>query len=164
MRCDRKSRRGLSLIELLVVMGLMVIALNFGAVLVVTTMRLDQMSAETMHRIARQTQLANMFRDDVAKSEVTSDKWNEFQASPVCLILRQPGDQFIVYQFLDGKLERVSNVEGQLSHRLMPVGSTNGIIEFERQGSVITLRVTEHNKGIAGMRHEISAALGRDLK
>ena len=59
-------RRGFSLIELCAVMWALGITVSFGAVLLIATMRADQMTAGELHRISRHNQLADEFRGDVA--------------------------------------------------------------------------------------------------
>jgi prepilin-type N-terminal cleavage/methylation domain-containing protein len=160
----RQPRRGVSLLEMLIAMAVIGVALNLGAILVLAAMRTDQMSAETMRRIARQTQLADLFRDDVAKSIAAPDEWGEYKRSPTCLILRQPGDRWVVYRVDGSMIQQITRTPEGEARRPIEVGPSEADIEFDRGDGVIILRVTERHKHLPGQQREIRAALGGDLK
>lgn len=160
----RTARRGFSLLELLLVMAVLTIALNFSAVLILSAMRVDQMSAETMHRMTRLTQLADLFRDDVAAAVAARETWGQYQRGPTCAILQGPGDQWVVYQFKNGMIERVARTSEGESRRPIALGPAEATVEFDKAGAVLILRITEQHKGMAGLSTEIKAALGGDSK
>jgi hypothetical protein len=145
-------------------MAVLTIALNLSAVLILTAMRVDQMSAETMHRMTRLTQLADVFRDDVAGAVAAPETWGEFRRGPTCVILQQPGDRWVVYQFKNGVIERIARTTEAETHRPIALGPAEAAVEFDRAGEVIIIRMTERHKGMPGLRTEIMAALGGDVK
>jgi prepilin-type N-terminal cleavage/methylation domain-containing protein len=157
-------RRGFTLLELLLVMTVLSITLSFAGVLVLAAMRVDQMSAETMHRLTRSTQLADIFRDDVANSVSAPDSLGDYRRGPTCLILQQPGDRSAVYQFKDGMIERIARTSDGETRRPIALGPMEATVEFDGDGAIIILRITERHRGMPGLRTEIKATLGGDMK
>ncbi len=160
----RSGRRGTSLLEMLVVMAALAIALNFGAILIIAAMRVDHMSAETVQRMTRHTQLADLFRDDVAKAVTAPDGVGEWKRSSTCLILQQPAERWVIYRFDGGMIEQITRTPDGEKRRPIPLGPAEAEVEFDRSDGVIILRIAERHKNIPGMRREIRAALGGDMK
>ncbi len=160
----RPARRGMSLIELLVVMAALAIALNLGAVLIIAAMRVDHMSTETVQRMSRHIQLAELFRDDVAMAVAAPDQVGEWKRNSTCVILQQSADRSVVYRFDRGMIEQITIAPDGEKRRPIPLGPAEAEVEFDRRDGVIILRIAERHKNMPGMRREILAALGGDLK
>jgi len=148
-------------------MGGLTVATGFGAMLLLSLMRIDQTAAANLHRLMRHYELADVFREDVAQAIEAPARINELMAGPQCLILRQPGDTWVIYQLTGRKLERLVRLADKELRRPIVLPSAECQVEFERgneQRPVITLRLIETTESGFSRRTEVSAALNGDLE
>jgi prepilin-type N-terminal cleavage/methylation domain-containing protein len=160
-------RAGFSLIELLVVISGLAIAIGFGATLLLSIVRIDQMAAASLHRMMRHYEMADLFREDVSNAIEAPDQFAEFTASRQCLILRQPADTWVIYQFTSNKLQRIKRTADRESQRPIALASTDCQAEFDRGNKdqrLVTLRITEKKTSGFARHIDISAALKGELK
>ena len=110
------NRRGFSIIELLVVMGLTGVVLTVGLGMVHRVMR-EQKSADRDHAVHRvAARLSTKLREDVHladRAELTASHDEGGQA----LVLQQPGERTVTYAVRDNVLDRTSIREGEPTHR-----------------------------------------------
>jgi prepilin-type N-terminal cleavage/methylation domain-containing protein len=163
-------RPGFTLLEILVVMSLMafVIALSIG--FIQGLLRTYEADTALFQRIVAQAVLAERFRADVAGAEAAPAEAGQYTAGRRCLILRLPGGRLVVYRLLDGQLQRHMAGGAEEVLFILPLGSDQAAVEFERggnEGRLVTLRWVE-TRGLeeAPVRHalEFTAALGGDLR
>lgn len=163
----RVARDGFSLIELLVVMSGLAIAMGFGTALLLSLLRTDQMAANSLNRLMRHYELADLFRDDVSNSLDTPDTFREFTAGGQCLVLRQPNDTWVIYQVSGHKLERIKRTGDKEFRRPVILVSPDCQVEFlkgDGNQALVTLRITEKTAAGILQRIDLSAALKGDLK
>lgn len=154
----RPVHRGFTLVELLVVMYFLGVAMSFGTIMLLATFRIERFSAETIQRVTRLSQLADTFRDDVANATEAPETHGAFTRGPHCLILRQPNDVWVVYQWTDGMLLRRQDE----SRRVIVTGPGDVIIAFDRVGRLIQMHLTERERNRTRQTWEVAAALGGD--
>jgi len=167
-----RSRRAFTLTEMLIVMVGLSIAVMFGGVLIVTTLKAEHTAEAAANRIGRQQELAQQFRDDVAGAESAPDKLGDLTAGPACLILRAPTGSTIVYQWQkeNSVLERIERKGDKEMRKQIPIGRKEESIEFVRptnrpgEFGVFTLRISEQPKNGPARRSDLSAALGGNLR
>jgi hypothetical protein len=156
------------LVEVLVVMAGLSVAVMFGTVLILTTLKTEQTAEAAADRVSRRQELARQFRDDVAQAESAPDKLGDLTAGPACLILRTPSGSAVVYQWQkeDGVLERIQRIGDKETHKQIPIGLKETGVEFVRPGElgVFTLRISEQPKNGPARRSDLSAALGGNLR
>lgn len=156
---NHRHRRGMMLLEALVTLVVLGIALNITALLLLAAMRTDQLTAATIGRITRTTQLADQFRADVASS-TTAEVSGEWPGNSTSLTLKQAGNRIVVYRAVDDRIERV-NSGGEMQQRQpIELGPASARVEFEIQGTLVILRITEKHKiNVPGLSLEIAATL-----
>ena len=164
----RRGRAGFSLMEMLTVMWAMGVALGLGAVLLLAAMRADRVGAATLRTLAWRAELADRFRADVARAAAAPERLGELAAGPARLILRTPGGDHVLYQWQEGRLERVVWSGGRATRETIPVSTRDvSAVAFDRSAGdrpVLTLRLMEGAAYGEPWRTEVSAALGGDLR
>ncbi len=159
-----RSRRGFSLVELLVVMTALSLALLVGASILAGAWAADEAGATTFKRVVARGELADRFRADVAAAEEAPDRLGDVAAGDEALVLRTPGGH-VVYRWRDGRLERVAKAGDAESRRDFWAGREGVRVTFVRPpaGSrLVTMRLDE--PGGVGRRVDVSAALGGDVR
>jgi len=157
------ARRGFTLVELIVVMWFLGVALVVGTAILMATFRLERFAAGTIQRVSRLSQLADGFRDDVALAAEAPKSRGEFRQGPDCMILRQPGDVWVVYQWTAGRLWRHRLSEDSAARREVATGPGEVAIAFEPAdgvGPLITMRLTEVDRERPRLTWTFSAGLG----
>jgi prepilin-type N-terminal cleavage/methylation domain-containing protein len=164
----RPSRRaGFTLLEMLVVIWALSIALVFGATLLIAALRVDQVGAATLRRLAWWPELADQFRTDVARAAALPDRLGDLTRGPGCLILRTPDGAHVIYRWLDEQLERIVRTADRETRRTIPVGTQDVAVEFDHAAGdrpVVTLRLVEAPPHGTARRTAVAAALGGDLR
>ncbi len=163
-RRDQQAREGFTLLEILVVMGVLVIVLGFGMTLIAATLRIWHASAQAQNHWNHRHALADRFRDDVHQASEALERYESWTAGPKCLILRRAAGGHVVYAWNDGRLERSALPGGQAVE--LPYGPEGTEPEFLRQGPdrrlvVLQLKVSQ----VGGTRvQQFMAALGGDIR
>jgi type II secretory pathway component PulJ len=163
----RRARRGFTLVELIVVMWFLGVMLVSGTVILVVTFRLERLAAGTIQRVSRFSQLADAFRDDVAAATAAPQRHGDRTRGRDCLILAQPGDVWVVYEWRNGKLWRRLLSAGPEQRREVATGPGDVAVEFDPAGGdgrLITLRLAEVDPERPKLTWEFSAALGGDRR
>jgi type II secretory pathway pseudopilin PulG len=165
-RTLRSPRRpGFTLLEVLLVIGVLTMALALLAVASSGAIKLHQACAGALDRLGAQQALADQFRADVARAAEAPDRWQEEVAGPRCLILRLGENGHVLYRWEADRLERAESAGDKPQWRPMPLGGP-AVAEFIRTGAsgrLVTLRLSAVRKG--GGKDppaEITAALGGD--
>jgi hypothetical protein len=165
----RATRRGVSLVELLCVMGLLVLLMGMLTVLLLQTLDLERAQRESSTRMLQHAALADQFRADVACAELAPAKWEKHKASTQTLILQMKNGSHVLYSWHDGKVERRSFEKGKESLRPLPGGEDQVGVEFARDGpdaKLVRIRLSRLRDGVLvpGQTLEIAAALGGDWR
>lgn len=168
MTARRAHRRtGFTLLEMLVVIWAMSVALSFGAVLLIATIRADRVSQGTLSQLAWRSAAADQFRADVARADEMPETLAGFTRGPKCLILRT-AQGHVVYVVAGEKIERIVRAaDGTDTRRAEAIGPPESTAEFDRSGGtapVVTLRFVDIPPTGPPRRMEIVAALGRDRR
>ncbi len=171
----RGRRPAFTLVEILVVMAGLGVAVAFGTVLILTTLKAEHTAEAAADRISGRQELVRQFRDDVNQAESAPDKLGDLadlSAGPACLILQMPKGSTIIYQWQkeNNKLERIVRTGDKETRSQAPIGLKETSVEFVRPAKgkadvdVFTLRLSEPQKIGAARRSDISAALGGNLR
>jgi prepilin-type N-terminal cleavage/methylation domain-containing protein len=151
-------RPGFTLVELLVVIMCLSVLLSLLGTMLWSVFRIQAAATASFEQMQAEARLADRFRDDVASASDSPELAADFQASPLCMILRGKDDAVVIYRFLETRIDRselrdeASQVE---SFRMIGEGS---IGEFGRQGRLMTLTLRGPKRGI----FTVAAALGGD--
>jgi hypothetical protein len=163
------GRRGISLLEMLVVMAALQVFLALMVGLLWAMVRIERSAGADFHRTLEQGALADQFRADVAGASNVLKKWWDVAAGPECLILRTRDGKTIVYRWHDEHLERSEISDGKTALRRLPLGVEEASVKFARTegGRLISLWVLElHGQGSLRRERavEFKAALGSELR
>lgn len=166
---DAISRRaGFTLIEMVVVLGLLVVLMAVGSAALAELLQVRKAAGKTQERLVRRGELADQFRADVALAVATPLANEYYRASPTCLILQLANHRQIVYQWTDGRLERLLIETGRTKRRPFDLGDDVTAVQFshDKAGSqLIELTVTEMvGKRKLERQSTIAAALGGDVR
>jgi len=151
-------RSGFSLVEIIVVMMCLSVLLSLLGTMLWSVFRIQAAATASFEQMQAETRLADRFRGDVASASDSPELAADFQASPLCMILRGKDDAVVIYRFLENQIDRselrdeVSQVE---SFRVIGEGS---IGEFGRQGRLMTLTLRGPKRGTFA----VAAALAGD--
>lgn len=146
-----RCRSGWMLIEILLVIVCLSILLSLLGSLVWAIFRIQNASVDSFLVLQRESRFADLFRDDVARSVDVPEWSGDYEASPVCLVLKGDG-LTILYRFLDGRLERLELGDRDPVVESFPVPRA----EFRRAGRYVEMSVFGPKRG----RLTIGAALG----
>jgi prepilin-type N-terminal cleavage/methylation domain-containing protein len=162
------NRHGFTLLEMTAVLVILGAIMTLGGALILTSMRADQVGANTLRQLTRHAELADQFRADVGRAVAAPERFEAFTAGPDCLILRFANGSHVVYVFDAGKESLVREVRGEKPRRQpLPTGSDKATVKFIRPAGeqpVITMRVDETPARGVPRRVEFSAALGGDVR
>lgn len=164
--CSRKrtGRKGFTLLEMLSVMLLFGAMLALTATMLTSGFRVERSSAAAYRRLVHQHALEDQFRADVAEATATPEAWEDFEASPDCLILKNADGRHVLYHWHANRLTRLEHDGDQESKRELPLGDARFTVEFIRDGRLITLRLEESRKTGVVLVHEMCAALGGGVR
>lgn len=152
------NRSGFTLVELVVVIMCLSVLLSLLGTLLWSVFRIQAAATASFEQLQAEARLADQFRDDVAAARDSPDLAADFQASPLCIILRGQDNVVVVYRFLENRIDRsemwdeASQVD---SFRVIGEGS---MAEFGRQGHLMTLTLRGPKRGT----FTVAAALGGD--
>ena len=157
-------RRGVSLIELIVVLGIGAVMMGVCVTLLYAVLRTDGVGREHVRHSIVLARLADQFRRDVhAAKTVTGvadgEQWK----------LELPPGRTVTYRLEAGVLARSEQVDGTVQRResfTLPSGTTASIeIQAEAEPTVVSLMivpVAEATGQPAGRAVQIDAVLARD--
>jgi prepilin-type N-terminal cleavage/methylation domain-containing protein len=149
-------RRGWTLIEMVVVIMCLSVLLSLLGSLLWAVFRIQNAATASFEQLQTESNLADRFRDDVAAARDSPDLAADFQASPLCMILRGESDGFIIYRFLDDRVDRVDMRTETSQIESYKVTGDDAVAEFGRRGRLMTLTL----RGPQGGALTIAAALG----
>ena len=162
---SRRARRaGFSLLEVLAVLAGLGFLMYLSAVLLISTFRIRDVSADAVTHQAQRALLIDQFRSDVAEAVDTPESLGEWKAGPDCVILRQPNGQHILYRFEADYLHRWQQLTKSAEPNWVPLEPAAAAIEFRQGGPqqrLLTLRFTPR---AGNLSVDISATLGGDLR
>jgi type II secretory pathway pseudopilin PulG len=136
----RTMSRGISLIELLVVMTGVAVILSLVAVTIQALMRVNADAQARLSASATFARLASQFREDVHASDdlrIPADpklggKPVEANATASLRLTRDP-QRVITYEVRDGRVARLESTSGKISrHESYRIGNRN-VVVFERR-------------------------------
>lgn len=162
-----RRRRGFTLLEMIIVMGAMGVALAMGLALILTANGAARLGETTSGQMARRTELARQFREDVARAKQLPEEFDKYRAGPECLILNLAEGLTVVYQRTSEAMNRIECRGGQESIRQLPFAQAETNLQFTRPkgaSGVVTLRLTETRNRLGTTTEEIAAAPGGDLR
>ena len=105
MQIRHRKRSAWTLIEMVVVMLCLAILLSLLVPVVWAVFRIQASAMESFEQMQAEATLADRFREDVAGSNDVPELAADYEGEPICLIAK--GDDFIIYQFRDGVLNRM---------------------------------------------------------
>jgi type II secretory pathway component PulJ len=160
---NRASRRGVSLIEMLVVISGLAVLLGLCAVTIQLLMRVSSEAQARRSHAAALGRLAEQFREDVHGCD-------DAQARPSAGLRLTRGPRVVIeYQPRDGRVDRVESVAGQASrHESFALGRhSTAVFERRDDGPRRFLALVVDHKASAGRpgpAHpvEILALVGKD--
>ncbi len=164
-----QRRSGFTLVELLVVIGVLAILGGILAVLLKLTLETEHAQTVSFDRLLQISRLADEFRDDVAKAENTLANWQDLQADERTLILSLKNQTQIVYQWKDGSLWRSVFAADELSERVVQIDAKDVRIDFVHLvggEKLVRLRLhrTREGQDLADQALELAAAIGGDQR
>ncbi len=135
MNADRRrpTRRGHSLIELIVVMGGVVILLGLCAGLIHTLLRLDRGGRDSVHDTATLAGLSRRFRQDVRAARDAKP------GEPGSLELTRPGGHPVSYRTRGARLVREERDGAAVVRREAYAVARLGPVRFETDGGLVRL-------------------------
>jgi prepilin-type N-terminal cleavage/methylation domain-containing protein len=155
-------RPGWSLLELIAVMAILGVLMAMTFATLAGTVRTEQASVASFHKLAVQSALADLFRADVAQAKAAPDKLDALAKGPACLILELPDRSHIVYRWDKGRLTRSTFSGKKTAEQPVPLGEKRATVEFLWSGEAAHVLLTLRVKGPAAAPLEITAALGGD--
>jgi hypothetical protein len=161
-RC-RPSSAAFTLTEVLVVLATTFVIMMICGVTIATAMRISRSGMKGLDALVTANALADQFRADVARATAAPAEFGRYKAGPSCLLLRTgKDDDYVVYRWEEGVLERSLLARVRPDRRQIAIGSNTFLPEFDRTGiprGIVTLRLTE-TRPKPGRPIEISAAIG----
>jgi len=163
----RRLRPAFSLLEAITVMTALGLTLSLGAIMLIATMRANQMGATTLLHVRLHTDVGDTFRTDVAEAMAAPEKLQQWTRGPTCLILQKSADRTVIYEWSTDRLTRTEKTGDEVAPAVLSLGLPNIETAFAVGGGehpVVTLRLTEALEYHATRRYEFSAALGGDRR
>jgi hypothetical protein len=163
----RHSRRGFTLIEALIVMTSLGLTLSLGAIILIVSMRANQLGAATLLHVRLHADIGDTFRSDVAAATAAPEKLDNWTRGPSCLILQKSADHFVIYEWKNTDVIRTEKHGEHVSPSILSVGLPDMAITFEVGGGsrpLIMLRLTESVPPRTSRQYEFTAALGGDRR
>jgi hypothetical protein len=162
----RRARPAFSLLEALTVMTALGLTLSLGAIMLIITMRANQVGATTLLHVCLHADVGNTFRTDVAEALAAPEKLDQWSRGPTCLILQKALDHYVIYEWKN-ELTRTEKTGEHVAPAILSLGLPNMEATFEVSGGdhpLVTLRLTEALEHRATRHYEFSAALGGDRR
>jgi hypothetical protein len=135
-----------------------------SAVMLVSTFRIRDVSADALAHQTQRALLIDQFRADVAEAADSPASLEGWKAGPDCLILRHPSGRHTLYRFEANHLWRWEPRSTAAEPHWVAQEPAAATAEFRRSGPdqrLITLRFTPLS-GTSGL--DILATLGGDLR
>ena len=152
------SRRGWTLIELIVVMFCLAILLSLIGSIMWAVFRIQASATASFEELQSEARLADRFRLDVAEARETPELAADFKADPLCLILRGEDGALIIYRVVQGRVDRTVLRADDSETDSFRIGGEDVVGEFNRDGKLMTLTLHGSKRGTLN----IAAALGGD--
>jgi type II secretory pathway pseudopilin PulG len=157
-------RRGISLIEMIAVMGIGAVMMGVAVTLLYTLLRTEGSGREHVRQSSVLGRLADQFRRDVHAAKTVAaapdGEGRQFELAP---------GQTVTYRFQRGTLTRTEQVDGTPQRResyALPPGTTATIrIPADTQPALVSLMITpvaEASGPAGGRAIHIDAVLARD--
>jgi prepilin-type N-terminal cleavage/methylation domain-containing protein len=166
--CTNKSRRAFSLVEILVVMGVLAVFFTVATGAFVGIQRTYHADQAAQRRLVAQNTLADLFRGDVAVAIAAPKERDDIEAGPQCLILELSAHEWIVYEMGENHVERRLFKKGAETKQSWPAPGEGVHIEFRRdapEGRLLSLRWKEKRRPSNVERvWDFAAALGGDVR
>jgi hypothetical protein len=162
----RHSRPAFSLLEALTVMTALGLTLSLGAIMLIVTMRANQVGATTLLHVCLHADVGDTFRTDVAEATAAPEKLDQWARGPACLILQKSADRFVIYEWKN-ELHRTEKTGEHVAPAILSLGLPNMEATFEVSGGdhpLVTLHLTEALEHRATRHYAFSAALGGDRR
>jgi prepilin-type N-terminal cleavage/methylation domain-containing protein len=162
---SKHARKGFSLLEMTAVLMLVGIVLVFSATIFHGGFRIERANSAAFRRLMHEHELADRFRADVAETIATPEVWGDFEAGWACLILQKRDRHHVAYyQGRDKRLKRFEQDGDRETDATLPLGDGPLVLEFLRDGRLVTLRIEEARKPALPLVRHIAAALPRGVK
>lgn len=132
----RTTRRGISLIELMVVMTGVAVILGLCAVTIQAMLRVNSDARSQLNASATFARLASQFREDVHASDGVqlSPTANAADAKPTPTLRLTQGPHIVItYEVSPGRVARVESVSGKTSRRESYRIGNGNLAAFERR-------------------------------
>jgi prepilin-type N-terminal cleavage/methylation domain-containing protein len=153
-----QSRRGWTLVEMIVVMMLLSVLLSLLGTLLWGVFRIQAAATASFEQLQLEATLVDRFRADVAGARAAPEFDGDFQASPLCMIFRKEDDALILYRFKGNVLERSELRDEESPVEEFRLAGEDSVAEFGRQGRLLTLTLRGPRRGTLSA----AAALGGD--
>jgi prepilin-type N-terminal cleavage/methylation domain-containing protein len=167
----RRTRvRGFTLLEMIVVLALVSVLMLLIAASLWGAVKIERADAAVLARIQVQSQLADLFREDISSALECPDAVGETAAGPECLILKVGDGRHVVYRWYGDRLTRRELGGADETPRALSVGGEFIAAEFERgpaDSRDVHLILRETRRPVPSRSNwtlRISAALGGDQR
>lgn len=144
---DGARRRGFTLMEMAIVMAYFSILMTLLSSVVWSAFRIHNSAAASVMDLHTEARLADQFRTDVAAAKETPEFAGDFQASPICFILRGDDDTILLYRFHDRAVERIAMGAGDPITEAFRIAGTDARCDFHRDGRVMSLTLSGPTRG-----------------
>jgi hypothetical protein len=152
---------------MMAVMACLGIGLSIGAVALVAAMRSNQMAAGTLLQLRLHSEIADVFRSDVATADSLPENDGSNGRSSTCLILNKADGERVIYESRDRELTRTVRIGDGETKTAFQLGDPNTAIEFpapDARSKLVKLVIVDSPPRGATRRTEIGAALGGDRR
>jgi len=157
-------RRGISLIEMIAVMGVGAVMMGIAVTLLYGLLRAEGSGREHLRHSSVLGRLADQFRRDVHAAKTVAaaadGEGRQFELAP---------GRTVTYRLESGTLTRTEQVDGTVERResyALPPGTTATIeIPTNTQPAIVSLRITpvaEASGAVGGRAIRVNAVLARD--
>ncbi len=150
------TRRGWTLIEMIVVMFCLAVLLSLIGSIMWAVFRIQASATASFEELQSEARLADRFRADVAESRETPELAADFKADSLCLILRGEDGALIIYRVVHGRVDRTVLRADDSETESFRIGGADVVGEFSREGRLMTLSLRGAKRGTL----IIAAALG----
>jgi hypothetical protein len=143
------------------------LTLSLGAIMLIASMRANQIGATTLLHVRLHTDVGDTFRTDVAEATAAPEKLDQRTRGPTCLILQKAADRYVIYEWSNDRLTRAEKTGEDIAPAILSLGLPNIEADFDVGGGehpLVTLRLTEALEHRATRQYEFSAALGGDRR
>lgn len=156
IRHRRCRRPGVLLMEMMVVILILAAVMGLLGGILWSAFRIHAAAMAALAEMQSEISLADRFRADVAAAHETPDLAGDFQASPLCIILRSDNDAIIVYRQQEQAVQRILLGAGEPTIESYRVGGSDVRCQFHRTGRLLAMSLAGSGRGAL----TIAAALG----